>query len=461
MPNAVHAEPNSATGARILPFAHPQGCRGYLIVDPGRGEALALDVHLDLVDALVDRLDREAWTLRWVVDSHTHADHPSGSAAVASRTGAERVAHRAGGHRGVRHFAEDGEGLPLGALEVRVHHAPGHTPDHMMLEIDGALFTGDSLLIGSVARTDFIGGDAGTLYDSLHRVLDGLPDGTLVYPGHDYRGRGHSELGEERRTNPWLGMERDPFVRELSANPPPRPANMDALLELNREGVEVPAEVSADEARELVEAGGATSVIDVRSGAEFRAEHLEGSRWIPLDQIGSRLDEVRATPAPRLLLCRSGARAERARAELEGRGVSGLRVVVGGLEAYRNSGGRTIAGDSVISLERQVRIGAGSLVVLGSLLAWWLHPTFLGLPLFVGGGLIFAGVTDWCGMGLLLAKAPWNRGGDVPGKDPGVPSACAAGAPSACSAGAPTAPSAPSSCAASAPSTDSSQGVGT
>lgn len=461
MSNAVQAKPNSATEVRVLPFAHPQGCRAYVIVDSASGEALALDVHLDLVDELVDRIGRESWDLRWVVDSHTHADHPSGSAAVASRAGAERVAHGAGEHRGVMHFAEDGERLALGGSEVRVHHAPGHTPDHMMLEIDGALFTGDSLLIGSVARTDFIGGDAGTLYDSLHRVLDGLPDGTLVYPGHDYQGRGHSELGDERRTNPWLGMDRDHFVRELSANPPPRPANMDALLELNREGVEVPAEVSASAARELVEAGGATSVIDVRSGVEYSAEHLEGSRWVPLDQLGSRLDEVRATPAPRLLLCRSGARAERARAELEGRGVSGLRVVVGGLEAYRKSGGSTVTGSSAISLERQVRIGAGSLVVLGSLLAWWLHPTFLLLPLFVGGGLVFAGVTDWCGMGLLLAKAPWNRGGGAPGMDPGVPSACAAAAPSACSAGAPTAGKAPPSCSASAPSVDSAEGAGT
>jgi glyoxylase-like metal-dependent hydrolase (beta-lactamase superfamily II) len=117
---------------------------------------------------------------------------------------------------------------------VTVRHAPGHTPDHLVLLSDGALFSGDTLLIGSVARTDFLGGDAGQLFDSLHRVTDDLPDETVVYPGHDYQGRTQTTLAEERTSNPWLGMQREEFVRQLTANPPPQPASSPASAAFTR-----------------------------------------------------------------------------------------------------------------------------------------------------------------------------------------------------------------------------------
>jgi len=171
----------------------------------------------------------------------------------------------------------------------------------------------------------------------------------------------------------------------------------------------VPEAVSAAEAVDRVARAGAASVIDLRAGVELAQEYVPGARWIPLDRLEARLDEVEAVPAPRLLLCRTGARAERARRQLAARGVADVAVVEGGLEAYRRAGGATLAGEGPIALERQVRIAAGALVLLGVSLAAWVHPGFLGLAAFVGLGLVFAGVTDWCGMGLLLARAPWNR----------------------------------------------------
>lgn len=171
----------------------------------------------------------------------------------------------------------------------------------------------------------------------------------------------------------------------------------------------IPASVPAAEAVRRVAAGGAASVIDVRTGAEFVGEHIPGSRHIPVDQLGARADEVRAVPVPRLLLCRSGGRANLAKKALEKEHVEGLTVIEGGLGAYVAAGGVTVKGKSIISLERQVRIAAGSLVLLGVLLGALAHPGFLILSGCVGAGLIFAGVTDWCGMGMLLAKMPWNR----------------------------------------------------
>lgn len=427
----------------VVTLRHPQGCCTYLIGDADSHEALALDVHLDLVDAVAEKLRNGGWKLRWVVDTHTHADHPSGSAALAARFDAPRVAHEAGHHAGVSVHPADGDRLALGETGVTVRHAPGHTPDHMVLVTDSALFSGDSLFLGGVARTDFLGGDAGTLYDTLHRILSDLDDDVVVYPGHDYEQRGHGTLGAERAQNPWLAMEREAFVANLTANPPPRPANMDALLRLNREGSAIPSSISAAEAAQHVAAGGATTVIDVRSGAEFESDRVPGSRWIPLDRLDERLDEVRATPAPRLLMCKSGARAQRASDLLATHHVAGLTVVQGGLDAYAAAGGTVEHGRARMSLERQVRIAAGSLVVLGILLSF-VHPAFLGLSAFVGAGLVFAGITDYCGMGLLLAKAPWNR---TPESPAGAPSACAATAPSACAATAPP----PSACAAGDP----------
>lgn len=423
----------------VIPLAHPQGCRSYLVADPSSGQALALDPHLDLVEEITTRVRAEMWTLPYVVDSHTHADHPSGAGRLAEAFSSTRIAHPSAGHAGVTRHPADGEVLHLGDVAVTVRHAPGHTPDHVVLIADGALFSGDTLLIGGVARTDFLGGDAGQLFDSLQAVLEGLPDETVLYPGHDYAGRTSSTLGRERQGNPWLSLrDRDDFVRRLTANPPPRPANMEDLLRLNREGVEIPATLSAADAVALVGAGGAGSVVDVRTAMEVDAESVPGARHVPVDEIVARADEIRATPAPRLLLCRTGARARAAREALVRQGLGGLAVVEGGLEAYRQAGGETRRGRARVSLERQVRIAAGLLVLVGTGLGVVAHPAFLALAAFAGAGLVFAGLTDRCGMALLLARMPWNR------VEPTPPPAAAAGG---CSA----APPAPGGCAAPPP----------
>jgi rhodanese-related sulfurtransferase len=169
------------------------------------------------------------------------------------------------------------------------------------------------------------------------------------------------------------------------------------------------AGLPASELVERVRESTAGSLIDVRSGLEFEGVHIPGSHLVPLHELPKRVDEILALPAPRLLLCRTGDRAARARDLLAERGVPGLAVVEGGLEAYQRAGGEIRAGEARMSLERQVRIAAGSLVLLGLGLGWLVHPGFLGLSVFVGAGLVFAGVSDWCGMGLLLARAPWNR----------------------------------------------------
>jgi len=162
----------------------------------------------------------------------------------------------------------------------------------------------------------------------------------------------------------------------------------------------------------LEETRGGALLLDVRSPGEFRSGHVEGAVNLPLEQVGG--GAVKALMAGRedatvLLLCAAGGRARTAAKRLEGAGIRTV-VVAGGTNACVAAGLPIRRAErGTISLERQVRIGAGLMVAAGVALGTWVHPGFLGLSAFVGCGLVFAGVTDWCGMGLLLARMPWNR----------------------------------------------------
>lgn len=156
----------------------------------------------------------------------------------------------------------------------------------------------------------------------------------------------------------------------------------------------------------------ALALLDVRTPAEFAEVHATGARNVPLDKFEPR-DLLKsgtiAQGQPVYLLCRSGGRATTAAEKMARQGLDQGVVVEGGTLAWDQAGLPVERGTAkVMSLERQVRIGAGFLVLIGLILAWLVHPYFIALSAFVGVGLVFAGVTDWCGMGLLLAKAPWN-----------------------------------------------------
>lgn len=155
-----------------------------------------------------------------------------------------------------------------------------------------------------------------------------------------------------------------------------------------------------------------TFVLDVRTPAEFREAHIPGSKNIPLGDIRHRAQSVlgRASTLRIAIVCRTGRRAASACQELRKSGVLGdLHVLDGGIVSWRAAGLPIKQGRHAVSLERQVRIAAGSLIVLGVLLGYFLHPGFFGLAAFVGAGLVLAGISDTCGMALLLAKMPWNR----------------------------------------------------
>jgi rhodanese-related sulfurtransferase len=163
------------------------------------------------------------------------------------------------------------------------------------------------------------------------------------------------------------------------------------------------------EFRPRQETGQRLQLIDVREPAEFSAGRVAGARLIPLGDLERRAQELDRGQRV-VLICRSGRRSDQARARLARLGFDNTACLTGGLTAWE-ADGLPIEKDEHApwSLERQVRVAAGLLALLGVILGYALHPGFFGLSAFVGAGLVFAGVTDWCGMGLLLSKAPWNR----------------------------------------------------
>jgi rhodanese-related sulfurtransferase len=173
---------------------------------------------------------------------------------------------------------------------------------------------------------------------------------------------------------------------------------------------EVPT-ITPHKAHAIASTNTAVILLDVRTPSEFSARRAIGTRNIPLDHIPSTI-ESRYLPKDSTIcvLCEKGGRATIAADQLLKAGHTDVHVVTGGTQAWVDDSLPTEGtGHKVISIERQVRIGAGSLVLTGVILGFLIHPTFFGLSAFIGAGLIFAGITDWCGMGLLLARAPWNK----------------------------------------------------
>lgn len=380
------------------------GCVAYLVVDGSTKQALVIDPRLDQVAELQALLRRAGATLRWVVDTHTHADHLSGARKLARAEGAELLAHAASKLAAPARRVRGGDVLRLGEVEVRVLDAPGHTPDSLALLVGGHLFTGDTLFVGGAGRTDFPGGSASDLFDTFRRFAE-LPDETVVHPGHDYVQRPESTIGEEKRTNPLLAeADRDRFVARLAVEGAP-PPNITGILRANLAADDA-ATVSPEELSALLHGGVAPALLDVRGPLEFESERIEGSRNVPLDELERRVDEVPAGDL--VIVCRTGVRATIAADTLRRHGRAG-RVLEGGVVAWRKAGLPLKEGKKRLGVDRQVQLIVGAAVLSTALLGAFVSPWFLVVTSFFGAGLLFAGATGTCGLALLLMKAPWNR----------------------------------------------------
>jgi glyoxylase-like metal-dependent hydrolase (beta-lactamase superfamily II) len=216
-------------------FFDPTSCTlSYLLADPVTGDAVIIDSVKEHVGAYITFLQEQELQLAWVLETHVHADHITGAAGLCEVTGARSAIGAGGGVGCADRLLKDADTLVFGNQVIRVIQTPGHTPGCVTYHWRDRVFTGDSLMIGGCGRTDFQGGDASALYDSIHERLFTLPDETLVYPGHDYRGARVSCIGQEKESNPHLaGRSRQEFIELMSNLGLPRPNMMDEALPAN------------------------------------------------------------------------------------------------------------------------------------------------------------------------------------------------------------------------------------
>ena len=329
-----------------------RGCCSYFVGCPGSCAAAIVDPALDLADRYAALAAAEGMRVRYVIDTHTHADHFSAARELAERLGATSVMHREARAPYVDLRVDDGELLHVGDLRLRVLHTPGHTSDSMCLHLEDRVFTGDTLLIGSCGRCDLPTGDAGELFDSLVSKLLELDESTLVFPGHDYRRRLRSTIGDEKRHNEKLQVAgRDAFVSQMGALDLSLPDHLTEALRTNMTGgktvLKLLAEagrrvtfIGLDELRDRLGPGKEDLVVlDVREREAFEAAHIPGARHIPRGQLELRVNEELPDPTVRMVTyCQFGKVSTLAAATLRELGFKRAVALDAGFEQWQARG---------------------------------------------------------------------------------------------------------------------------
>jgi len=324
----------------------------YLLASRRGGEALIIDPVLERVDRYLQLMEELDLRLVKAVDTHLHADHVTGLGALRDRTRCVTVMGEQSQVDVVSMRVGDGDMLTVEGLALEALHTPGHTDDSYCFRFEDRVFTGDTLLIRGTGRTDFQNGDARQQYASLFGRLLRLPEDTLVYPGHDYKGDTVSTIGEERRANPRLQVKGpDEYAALMAGLKLGNPKMMDVAVPANmRQGLAQAAiaargwALDPGAAAALV-AGGEALLVDLREAGE-RAKHgrIEGAVHLPYPGLveairpGGMLPAL-AAPGRRLVFfCAFGERSAMAVQAAQDAGITGALHVEGGMDAWKRAG---------------------------------------------------------------------------------------------------------------------------
>jgi glyoxylase-like metal-dependent hydrolase (beta-lactamase superfamily II)/rhodanese-related sulfurtransferase len=374
----------------------------YLVADENTKEGVIIDSVKENLERDLALIKELGIKLVYSLDTHIHADHITATKLISERTGAKTVSPWTAQVPCADILLKDGETLNFGRHELKGIYTPGHTNTCMSYLIAGMVFTGDALFIRGTGRTDFQSGSATELYNSIKNKLYTLPDQVLVFPGHDYKGMTQTSIGEEKQFNPRININtsQEDFIQTMKNLKLANPKKIHEAVPANlRCGI-------VD--KQALELGSQAVYIDVRSHDEHKSGSVPGSICIPHDQITANLSSI-PSDKPVLLYCRSGKRSKQAKEELVKLGYKNISEIEGGFLAWEAEGKPVYKARQAISIQRQVMISAGFITSIAVVLGYLINPGYYGLALFVGLGLMFAGISGFCGMAILLEKMPWNQ----------------------------------------------------
>ncbi|MDH3671699.1 MAG: MBL fold metallo-hydrolase [Gammaproteobacteria bacterium] len=323
-------------------------CKTYLAGCENTHKAVLVDPVRERIDRYLAVLAYHGLKLDAIVDTHTHADHATASFEFQRLLGVRLIMHRRAPVPRVDEYVDDGDSICVGDVKLDVLYTPGHTPDSISLYVSDRVLTGDVMLIRGTGRADFAGGDAGIQYDSITGKLFELPDDTLVFPGHDYRGNTQSTIGEEKQHNPRIaGRSRKQYIELMNSIEFPLPSKIQEVLQPNQTAIDddrtaFPDLAELSQVRQLspgevyarLKTDPAPLLLDVREPDEYTGElgHIPRSQLIPLKELSQRVGELNAyRDTPIIVVCRAGVRSTTAAAMLTGLGFSQVSNLKGGM----------------------------------------------------------------------------------------------------------------------------------
>ena len=342
-------------------FDHETWTYTYLLGDEETGEAVLIDPVIDQVERDIKLLNELGLKLVYTIDTHAHADHITAAGLLRKRLGCKAVMSAAAGAEGVDLPVGDGDRVKFGNIELEVRATPGHTDGCVTFVTSDHkhAFTGDALFIRGTGRTDFQQGSAETLYRSIHDKIFTLPDDTIIWPAHDYKGMTFTSVGEEKRHNPRVGdgKTEDEFVAIMDQLHLPAPKKLDIAVPANLHvGVVPPSSMSGEPLPErgwaaierspdgipevtvdwVAEHKGAVRLVDVREIDEAESDgKIEGVDVVPMGTV-DEASKAWDKEIPVITICRSGRRSGRVALELEKLGFKRIASMRGGMVAWNS-----------------------------------------------------------------------------------------------------------------------------